>query len=203
MSGAAATGRAGRLALTSRLATARRAVELLDRKQRALAAECERLELAAVRAAETFERVAAEASGWLRRSIALDGHRGLLAAIPPTAADVTIGYDVTMGVRHPVRADVVFAPRPDPAGSSALAYSVQAHRTALLAAVRLAAAQRAVALVVAELALTRQQQRALETRWIPRLERRLAEVEQRLDETEREENLRLRWAAAHGAREDR
>jgi V/A-type H+-transporting ATPase subunit D len=203
MSGATATGRAGRLALTARLSTARRAVELLDRKQRALAVECERLELAAARAAETFEQESRTAANWLRRSTALDGQRGLQASTPLAAADVTIGYDVTMGVRHPTRAEIRFVPRPEPAGSSALAYTVDAHRTALLAAVRLAAAQRAVALVAAELALTRQQQRALEQRWIPKLDRRLAEIVQRLDETEREENLRLRWAAANASREDR
>ncbi|WP_329478702.1 V-type ATP synthase subunit D [Kribbella sp. NBC_01510] len=203
MSGAAATGRAGRLALTARLATARRAVELLDRKQRALAVECERLELAAARAAETFEQESRVATNWLRRSTALDGQRGLQASTPLAAADVTIGYDVTMGVRHPTSAEIRFVPRPEPAGSSALAYTVEAHRTALLAAVRLAAAQRAVAQVAAELALTRQQQRALEQRWIPKLDRRLAEIVQRLDETEREENLRLRWAAANASREDR
>jgi vacuolar-type H+-ATPase subunit D/Vma8 len=200
---AAATGRAGRLALTARLATARRAVELLDRKQRALAVEFERLELVAIRAAEVFDQESRVAANWLRRSTALDGQHGLRASISPAAADVTIGYDVTMGVRHPTRADVRFAARPEPAGSSALAYTDQAHRAALLAGVRLAAAQRAVSLVAAELALTRQQQRALEQRWIPRLDRRLAEVIQRLDETEREENVRLRWAADKASREDR
>jgi V/A-type H+-transporting ATPase subunit D len=203
MTGAAATGRAGRLALTARLATARRAVELLDRKQRALAVECERLELVAARAAETFEQESRTAANWLRRSTSLDGQRGLRASMPLAAADVTIGYDVTMGVRHPTSAEIRSVPRPEPAGSSALAYTVEAHSTALLAAVRLAAAQRAVALIAAELALTRQQQRALEQRWIPKLDRRLAEIVQRLDETEREENLRLHWAAGKASREDR
>jgi vacuolar-type H+-ATPase subunit D/Vma8 len=176
---------------------------LLDRKQRALAVEGERLELAAARAAEIFERESRAAASWLRRSTALDGHRGVNASAPLVAAQVTIGYDVTMGVRHPTSAEVRFPPRSEPAGSSALAYTVEAHRTALLAAVRLAAARRAVALVAAELALTRQQQRALDQRWIPKLERRLAEVVQRLDETEREENLRLRWAAANASQEGR
>lgn len=203
MSGAAPTGRAGRLALMARLSTARRAVDLLERKQRALAVERDRLGLAAARAAEEFERESGVASTWLRRSTALDGERRIRASTPSAVTDVTIGYDVTMGVRHPVRADVRFAPQRDPAGSSALAYSVQAHRAALVAGVRLAAAQRSVALVEAELTLTRRQQRALERRWIPELDRRLAVVVQRLDETEREENLRLRWAAARVFREDR
>ena len=193
------TGRAGRLALTARLATARRAVELLDRKRRALAVEGERLQLAAARAAETFEQEARAASEWLRRSMALDGRRGLSAAVPDGAAEVTIAYQATMGVRHPTRAEVRFPPRLEPAGSSALSYTVRAHRASVVAAVQLAAAQRAATLVAAELELTRQQQRALEVRWIPKLDRRLTELEQRLDEVEREENLRLRWAARGNA----
>ncbi|MFI7063586.1 V-type ATP synthase subunit D [Kribbella sp. NPDC050124] len=199
-----ATGRAARLALTARLTTAQRAVALLDRKQRALAAECERLELAAVRAAEAFEEQARVASGWLRRGTALDGLRAIYASMPKATTEAGIGYDVTMGVRHPTRTDVRFGPRAEPPGSSALAYTLQAHRDAVVAAVRLAAAQRSVSLVAAELALTRQQQRALELRWIPKLEQRLAELAQRLDETDREENVRLRWAASRtAAAEDR
>jgi V/A-type H+-transporting ATPase subunit D len=202
MSARQVSGRAGRLALSARLAASRRAVELLDRKQRALAGELEGLELVTARSAEAFEARARTASNWLRRSVGLDGQGGLLAAVPAGRAEVTIGYDVTMGVRHPTRTEV----RPaagDPAGSSALTFTVQAHREALTAAVQLAAAQRGVALLTAELVLTRQQQRALETRWIPRLERQAAELEQRLDEVEREENLRLRWAVAHPTGEDR
>ncbi|TCC21607.1 V-type ATP synthase subunit D [Kribbella sindirgiensis] len=197
MTGGPATGRAGRLMLTARLATARRAVDLLDRKQRALAVECERLELIAGRATETFERTALLATRWLRRCTALDGERTVLDSAPRAAAEVVVGYDVTMGVRHPTTADVTFGPEPDLAGSSALVEAMRAHRTALAAAVRLAAARRSVALVSEELALTRQQQRALELRWIPELERRLTVLLQRLDESEREENLRLRWAARH------
>jgi vacuolar-type H+-ATPase subunit D/Vma8 len=55
--------------------------------------------------------------------------------------------------------------------------------------------RRSVVLISDELALTRQQQRALEMRWIPELRRQLTVLAQRLDEAEREENLRLRWAA--------
>ncbi|HEU4947160.1 MAG TPA: V-type ATP synthase subunit D [Kribbella sp.] len=202
MSGKHVTGRAGRLALSARLATSRRAVELLDRKQRALAAELERLELAAARSAEAFEDRAGTAAGWLRRSTALDGQDRLTAAVAGPGAEAAIEYDTTMGVRHPIQTAVTFADG-EPAGSSALVFMIRAHREALAAAVQVAAAQRGVALLTAELSLTRQQQRALEARWIPRLEAQLAELEQRLDEVEREENLRLRWAAAHPAGEDR
>jgi vacuolar-type H+-ATPase subunit D/Vma8 len=122
--------------------------------------------------------------------------------MPTATTRVTFGYEVTMGVRHPTSSEVDFAVQTDPVGSTALTYAVRAHREALVAAVRLAAAQRSVALVSAELALTRQQQRALELRWIPKLDRRLAELAQRLDEAEREENVRLRWAATHATRSE-
>ncbi|MEV0787859.1 V-type ATP synthase subunit D [Kribbella sp. NPDC050459] len=195
------TGRSGRLVLTGRLATAQRAVELLDRKQRALAIEHERLELVAGRAAETFEREARTAALWLRRSLALDGHQRLLVSAPTAAVEVVVTYDVTMGVRHPTGAEITFGPELQTAGSSALVQAMRAHRTALVATVELAAARRSVVLISEELALTRQQQRALEMRWIPELQRQLTVLAQRLDEAEREENLRLRWAAGRRGRE--
>lgn len=57
-------------------------------------------------------------------------------------------------------------------------------------------ATRAVAIVETELAATRARQRAIENRWVPRLEEELRMLEVRLDELDREENVRLRWAAA-------
>jgi len=57
-----------------------------------------------------------------------------------------------------------------------------------------------VLLVSAELAVTRTRQRAVEKRWIPRLEEGLAAIRRRLDEQELEEGLRLRWAAAWNER---
>lgn len=82
-----------------------------------------------------------------------------------------------------------------PGGSSALAFAVRAHREALEVAVRLAAADRAIALLGAELAATRSRQRAVENRWIPRLEAELDEIRRRLEEQEMEETLRVHWAA--------
>lgn len=195
MTSGSVTGRAGRLALTAKLATARRAVELLDRKQRALAVECERLELVAARAADDFERKARTAALWSRRCVALDGQRSLLDSRPEATIEVAVGYDVTMGVRHPTSAEVTFGPEPELAGSSALVHAMRSHREALAAGVHLAAARRSVVLVSDELAVTRQQQRALELRWIPEVEKQLTVLVQRLDESEREENVRLRWAA--------
>lgn len=196
MTGRPATGRAGRLALRARLATARRAVDLLDRKQRALAVELERLRVAAGRAAEEFEAASGSAARWLRRSAALDGWTGMSAALPATLAEIEIAQVVRMGVTFACDAKTV--PAGDAGGttgSSALEFTVRAHREALQAAVRLAVARRAVEALDRELLVTRHQQRALESRLVPDLERRLEELEQHLDEVEREENLRLRWAA--------
>jgi len=52
-----------------------------------------------------------------------------------------------------------------------------------------------VLLVSAELAMTRTRQRAVEKRWVPRLEGELLAIRRQLDEQELEEGLRLRWAA--------
>ena len=76
-----------------------------------------------------------------------------------------------------------------------MSYAAAAHRSALTAAVRHAAVQRSLLLVSAELAATRTRQRAVEKRWIPRLENELLAIRRQLDEQELEESLRLRWAA--------
>jgi V/A-type H+-transporting ATPase subunit D len=76
-----------------------------------------------------------------------------------------------------------------------LSYAAAVHRSALNAAVRHAALARAVLLVSADLAATRTRQRAVEKRWVPRLENELLALRRQLDEQELEEGLRLRWAA--------
>ncbi|NIR58560.1 MAG: hypothetical protein GWO02_03100, partial [Gammaproteobacteria bacterium] len=72
---------------------------------------------------------------------------------------------------------------------------IAAHHEALEAAVLHGVAARAVAVLKAELAATRSRQRAIENRWVPRLEEGLRTLETQLDELDREENVRLRWAA--------
>lgn len=195
MSTGAATGRAGRLRLRHRLAVAAKASELLDRKRRILAGELDRFTLEARRTAEEWERSAHEASRWLRRSEALDGQRALSAATPATTASVTIQYGGAMGVRYPVHTTVTAPQDPVRAGSSALFYATEAHRRALAAGVQHAAISRAVTLLSAELAHTRARQRAIDNRWIPQLEDALRVLETQLDELDREENVRVRWAA--------
>lgn len=195
MSPVPTTGRAGRLRLRRRLDVARRASELLDRKQRILTGELDRLELESRRTGDEWQRAAGEAATWLQRSAALDGQRGLAAAAPVASASVTVEYGEAMGVRYPVHATVQPPDEPVRSGSSALGFAVEAHRRALAAAVRHAAVLRAHALLAAELDHTRARQRAIENRWIPRLEDELRTLEAQLDEMDREENVRVRWAA--------
>ncbi len=195
MSTATASGRAGRLRLRRRLAAAQRASDLLDRKGRILAGELERLELVAQRAEAEWERRAEHAAGWLGRSAALDGQRGLAAATPSAPATVQVERNNAMGVDYPVHATVTPPDGPVRPGSSALAYTIAAHHEALEAAVLHGVAARAVAVLKAELAATRSRQRAIENRWVPRLEEGLRTLETQLDELDREENVRLRWAA--------
>ncbi|MFW6092213.1 MAG: V-type ATP synthase subunit D [Actinomycetota bacterium] len=195
MSPVAATGRAGRLRLRRRLDVANRASELLDRKQRILTGQLDRMELESRRTGDEWRDAAAEAATWLQRSAALDGQRGLTAAAPVAAASVAVEYAEAMGVRYPVHATARPPDEPGRSGSSALGFAVAGHRRALAAAVRHAATLRAHALLTAELEHTRARQRAIENRWIPRLEDELHTLEAQLDEMDREENVRVRWAA--------
>jgi V/A-type H+-transporting ATPase subunit D len=194
------TGRAGRIRVERRLLTARHGASLLDRKQRIMADELERLQLHSDRIREDWEGLAREAAVWLQRAAALDGRERIEAASPAQPAEVEIQWGGSMGVRYPEDALCRSPVAPPAGGSSALSYAAVAHRSALAAAVRQAAVQRAVMLLSAELTATRTRQRAVEHRWIPRLENELRAIRRALDEQELEESLRLRWAAGNDTR---
>jgi len=190
-----ATGRAGKLRVERRLLTAQHGAELLDRKQRILADELERLHLKAARTEQVWLTAARDAESWLARTAALDGRELIAAAAPLTPAEVHVESWGAMGVTYPEDAQCE-APVAAPAGaSSALTYAATAARAALAAAVRQAAAERAVLLVAAELNATRTRLRSVQKRWIPRLESELDTIRRQLLEQELQENLRLRWAA--------
>jgi V/A-type H+-transporting ATPase subunit D len=189
------TGRAGKVHLERRLLTARHGAELLDRKQHIMADELERLELHADRTGQEWEERAREAAVWLRRTAALDGRERIEAASPARLAEVEIQWGGTMGIAHPEDAHCRPPAAPLAGGSSALSYAAVTHRSALTAAVQHAAVQRALLLVSAELSATRTRQRAVENRWIPRLEDELLAIRRKLEEQEMEEGLRVRWAA--------
>ncbi|GAA4024554.1 hypothetical protein GCM10023063_00690 [Arthrobacter methylotrophus] len=189
------TGRAAKVRIERRLVTARHGARLLDRKQHILADELERFQLREELTRSEWEALAREAALWLRRAAALDGTGQIEAAAPSEAAEVQMRWASAMGVPYPEDPECQLPAAPNAGGSSALSYAAVVHRKALEAGVRFAAVQRAEMLLTAELAATRIRQRAVENRWIPKLENELLAIRRQLEAQELEESLRLRWAA--------
>lgn len=195
-------GRAGRLWLRDRLATAERSLDLLDRKLRILHHEQERLRLLERRTGEELGRTCLDAETWLLRAALLGGQRSLRLAAGGQPAGVTVAWRDTMGIRYPAEASCTVPQPASPAvaGTAALGPAADAHRAALAAAVRHAAATAAVRLVGEEVTATRQRLRAVQDRWIPGLRAALAELELSLDEQEQADHARLRRAVGGPAR---
>jgi V/A-type H+-transporting ATPase subunit D len=192
-------GRAGRIWLVRRLETARRGADLLDRKLRILQGELARRQAAAAKTAAQWDRCRADAQAWLLRAALLGGQRAITLADDGQRAEVTIGYELAMGVRYPSRAACAFPPRVTWDGP-VVARTRQAHRAALAAAAEHAAAAAAVRVVDAEVRATRYRLRAVQDRWIPGLEQALADVTFALEEQERSDAARLRLASRPAAR---
>lgn len=192
-------GRAGRLWLRERLDVARRATTLLERKRDLLRRQQRRLAELAQRTGVEWEHRCQDAGRWAERAFLTGGRDELARAAARTAdARVVVGWRTEAGVTYPatIRAQL---PTPAPqAGPAALAFAARAHAAALDAAAAHAAATAAHQRVSAELAATGRRMRAIRDLWIPRLEATLADVELHLDETEREEHQRRRWAAGPG-----
>jgi V/A-type H+-transporting ATPase subunit D len=191
-------GRAGRLWLQHRLATAHQAADLLDHKLRILRTERERLALLRERTAGVWAAATRDAATWLLRAVLTGGERSVRLGADATLADVEIVWEQPMGVRHPVEA-ICTLPGPESEarslGNAALVAARDSHRRALDAAVRHAVVEAAVRILEAEERATRRRLRAIEDRWVPRLEEALAEVQLRLEEEEHADGVRLRWAA--------
>ncbi len=187
-------GRAGRIWLVRRLETARRGADLLDRKLRILQGELTRLQAAAEATAAQWDQGAAEARTWLLRAALLGGERAIRLAADGQKADVQVSYATTMGIRYPADATCTIPPAAT-WDSPVLARTRQAHRDALEAAARHAAATAAARVVDDEVRATRYRLRAVQDRWIPRLEQTLAEVTFTIEELERADAARLRLAA--------
>ncbi len=191
-------GRAGRLWLLGRLQLAQRGLDLLDRKLRILRREQERLALLAQRSGDDWRRACRDAETWLLRAALLGGQRAIRLAADGQPADVTITWRDTMGIRYPAEATCSFPERASPslAGTAALDRAAAAHRAALAAAVQHAAVTAAIGTVEREVAATQQRLRAIQDRWVPRLQAALAELELGLDELEHADAVRLRRAKA-------
>jgi V/A-type H+/Na+-transporting ATPase subunit D len=192
-------GRAGRLWLVHRIDAGGRGEDVLEQKRRALAREEVRLRGEVELAAAEWRRAAAAARHWLRRAALLGGERSLAVARFYAAgeAEVEIDWRNTLGVVHPAEVRVVPATKRIVAHSGTLALepAAEAHRGAVAAAARHAAVSSSHRLIAAELALTARRLRTIERRWLPEHRRALQELELRLDEEEREESGRIRWAA--------
>lgn len=192
-------GRAGRVWLQRRLEVARRGGDLLDQKLRLLHTERQRLTLLTERTAAAWQEAAQEADRWLLRGALLGGQRGIRLAAQEALADVEVTWTYLMGVRYPSEARFT-APPVEPAeappDNAALVGAREAHARAADAAVAHAAAEAALRVVQAEELATRRRLRAIEDRWMPRLQEALAQIQLGLEEQEHAEGLRLRWAAA-------
>lgn len=196
-------GRAGRPWLAHRLAVARRGAELLDSKHRALLSERQRLEPLVAEARSEWEVAAREAERALARAAVLGGERQVELARRSAAdapADVTVRWRAVLGVSCP--ADGEIGPRAAPelsarGGSAALLTAARAHRDALEAALRIAVLAGALDRVENELRATALRRNAVQRRWIPAHEAALRELELVLEELEREDGTRVRWASVH------
>lgn len=198
MAEAVPPGRAGRLWLRSRVAFARRSLELLDRKQLLLRQELQRLATRVDATRQSWIESCAEADRWGLRAAALGTTDVALASASVAGqASVDVRWRNTMGVWHPgdPRCDAaVLPPDVSAAANVAVAPAARAYREALEAAAAYAAADRSWSALTDELRATERRRRAIERRRLPSLEGSLHRLELRLDELEREERVVTRWA---------
>lgn len=191
-------GRAGRVWLARRISVAGRGADLLETKLRILAAEEQRFALLVERTEREWVAAVADADRWMGRARLISGQRGLRFAAAVSPAQVSVRWDTAMGVRYPAGAATRLPdPPPDAAtpDSTALVLARSAYREALQRAADHAAALAALRAVRTEVQATRRRLRALERRWVPRLEDARHALADALEEQEREEGMRMRWAA--------
>ncbi len=190
-------GRAGRIWLRRRLATAERGRDQLDRKLRILQPELQRQRIRAARSHEEWADACGRARRWTTRVAMLSGQDGFRHAAARRPAEVELTWATSMGVTYPRSAEVVSDPEPPGVlDDAAVVPAVEATRAALRAGVRAAAADEAVRRIEAEIAVTRRRLRALDERWLPWLTDSLARLEESLEQAEHEDGVRLRRAVA-------
>ena len=203
MTGARRTppGRAGRLRLRHSLDVAERGADLLEQKLRILRSEHQRLLRAREAAERAWRDLLSEAESWLLRGLLLGGEQALdSAAAGIVAAEVTVHWTTSMGVRHPATVSTSVPSRPPTAAAptnTALVHAVAAYGRAVRAAADYAAAHAAAELVGAEVISTRHRVRALRRHWIPRLREALDRSDLALEQAEHEDSVRRRWTARH------
>jgi V/A-type H+-transporting ATPase subunit D len=188
-------GRAGRLWLAERLEIARRGAGLLERKREALRRELGRIDELTRRTHAAWTETCREAETWMARTLVLGGRAAVRrAAAGVGSAEAELAWRTEMGVTYPGVAVCTLPGPAELAGPAALAPAANAYRHALEAGVQHAAACAARDRLRSELEATRRRLRAIRATWIPRLEAVLYRVELALEEAEREEIGRTRWA---------
>lgn len=191
-------GRAGRIWLVRRLEVAERGADLLERKRTALLSEQVRARGEVAVARRAWEAASAQVVRWSGRAVILDGagRLELLSRHTREPAEMELAWSNLMGARMPAVARMTL---PTPPQFSALGASaatvplVYACREAIEAAARLAVAERAEAALSAELARAARRLRALRDRWIPQHQQALEQLDLALDESQREQAVRVRW----------
>jgi len=110
-----------------------------------------------------------------------------------------------MGARLPA-ARTVSVPDPPPLSAlgagSATVVLAGVCREATIAGARLAVAERAQSELAAELARAARRLRALRDRWIPQHEQALQRLDLALDESQREQAVRVRWLTQRAGRRE-
>jgi len=192
-------GRAGRLWLRSRVASAQRSLELLDRKRRLMMHELSGIARQRELAASDWVTASRDAHTWGLRAAAVGGIADFRFVTASSAgrASVEVPWRNTMGVIHPGQPSCTLpamTPVVTAAAGAALGPATAAYRRALEAAVAYAAVDRSFRVLEAELRATERRRRAIERRRLPALQDRLHRLELRLDELEREERVIGRWA---------
>jgi V/A-type H+-transporting ATPase subunit D len=185
--------------LRRREQTARHALDLLDRKLRILRTEQERFQLIAGEAEKRWQQAASTAERWGARAGALTGRDGFRCAATGRPASAHVHWADVMGVSYPSHADIVLPDAPPgmrSPGSAAMDRAVDAYRAAVRAAAEHTVAQSACQIIDAEVLAVRMRRTAIAQRWLPQVQRLLAELENRLEENERAETVRWRQLAA-------
>lgn len=189
-------GRAGRPWLAGRLQASRRAGDLLDRKLRILRREQARAAHRAEQAEREWVAAVRTAEQWGLRASLLSSPT---EALPSPRAQVSVRWAAVMGARYPTSVQVTHhldPSRPLPL-SSAGTCAARAATEAVTRAAQAAAALAAVAAVEHEIEVTRGRLRAIEQRWVPRLQHQADALDLALAENETAEAV-LRKLATGG-----
>lgn len=197
----AAANRSVLLALRHRLETAARGRDILDERRAVLQRELPGARAAAERARTELQARLAEARALLVRAAVCSGGDEVERAVGAQLAEasVTLRRENVMGVTVPTVEEIDVPPPPDvgPLGTSvAMDLAVERFRQVLAAAVTAAVAEERHRRLSEEARRTARRVATLDHVWLPRLRRDIRRVADALEEAERDELARTRWAAS-------